>query len=53
MGEDINTYLDYIMSKKWASEVRQAIVDAIRECYRESIDDLTSAEIAALIALLD
>lgn len=49
----IDTYLDYIMSKKWAREVRQAIVDAIEECYRESTNDLTAEEIAGLIALLD
>lgn len=30
---DIRTYLDYILSKVYGKDVRQAIVDAINQCY--------------------
>lgn len=31
----ISTYLEYIQTKKWASEVRTAIVNAISQCYSD------------------
>lgn len=31
----ISTYLGYIQTKKWASEVRTAIVNAISQCYSD------------------
>lgn len=33
---DIQTYLDYILSKVYGKDVRQAIVDSIRQCYEDT-----------------
>ena len=37
----IQTYLDYILSKVYGKDVRQAIVDAIRQCYIDSSEGIT------------
>lgn len=38
MSAPIDTYLRHINEKEWASEVRTAIVNAIRECYNNTED---------------
>lgn len=38
---DIQTYLDYILSKVYGGEVRQAIVDAINQCYIDATAGIT------------
>ena len=54
MSAPIDTYLRYINEKEWASEVRTAIVNAIRECYNNTEDPelRTAAFIAAIEAEL-
>ena len=37
---DINTYLDYILSKVYGKDVRQAIVDSIRQCYEDTSEGI-------------
>lgn len=38
---DIQTYLDYILSKVYGKDVRQAIVDAINQCYTDATAGIT------------
>lgn len=38
---DIQTYLDYILSKVYGKDVRQAIVDAINQCYADATTGIT------------
>lgn len=38
---NIQTYLDYILSKVYGKEVRQAIVDAINQCYADATAGIT------------
>lgn len=38
---DIRTYLDYILSKVYGKDVRQAIVDAINQCYADATEGIT------------
>lgn len=38
---DIQTYLDYILSKVYGKDVRQAIVDAINQCYVDATAGIT------------
>lgn len=37
----IQTYLDYILSKVYGKDVRQAIVDAINQCYIDASEGIT------------
>ena len=53
---DIQTYLDYIKSKIYGKDVRQAIVDAIHQCYEDGkagVIDLIARERISNIASLE
>lgn len=53
---DIKTYLDYIKSKIYGKDVRQAIVDAIHQCYEDGkagVIDLIARERISNIASLE
>lgn len=47
---DIQTYLEYIQSKVYGKDVRQAIVDAINQCYTDATTGITPVITTATIA---